>query len=155
MEETVKTQKVIRGEEIQIEVAVSAIEGTQKSEDGYSTKMYNLIGPEDKHFNFDCMFYTTDEDFPFITTEEDKDQYWPIDTNNNSIVEWDNVGDNIYSKAMFTVPTVDFEPGRLWCKIIAYIPNMYFEGKEEERGAYLNNYCTKINRIKTNVIVVP
>lgn len=154
MEETTETQKVIRGEEIQIEVAVSAIEGAKKSEDGDNTKMYNLIGPEGEHFNFDCMFYTTAEDLPFTTTEEDRDQYWPIDSN-NFIVEWDNVGDNIYNRAMFTVPTIDFEPGRLWCKIIAYIPNMYFEGEEKERGAYLNNYCTKIKRIKTNVVVVP
>lgn len=154
MAEIIETQKVIRGEEIQIEVAVSAVEGAQKSEDDDNTKMYNLIGPEDECFNFDCMFYTTDEDLPFITTEKDKEQYWPID-DDNSIVEWDNVGENIYNKAMFTVPTIDFEPGRLWCKIIAYIPNMYFEGDEEDRGAYLNNYCTKIKRIKTNVIVVP
>lgn len=170
MAERVETQKVIKGEEIKLDIEIDAVEGyvVETDEEGNSirsSKDLHFIGTDIDTFNdcfpFKCEFYT-EENFPVITTHTERNKYKPIDSQGN-IVEWrvisdgknsQYVTDTYYDRGMFTVPTIDLNPGRLFCKITAYIPDVDFSGNETGLESYLNNKRTVITRIKTNVVII-
>lgn len=170
MTDIIETQKVIRGEEIKLDLEINPVEGyiVETDEEGNtvrSSKEFHFIGTDIDNFSdcfpFKCEFYT-EENFPIITMYTERNKYKPMDSQDN-IIEWDVTSDGInnkyvtntpYDRGMFTVPTIELNPGKLLCKITAYIPDVDFSGDEIGLESYLNNKRTVITRVKTNVVII-
>ena len=95
MVEIIETQKVIRGEEIKLDLDVNPVEGyaIEEDEEGNNvrvTKVLHFIGTDIKDFSdcfpFKCEFYT-EEDFPIITKHTDRNKYKMCEATDEEIKE--------------------------------------------------------------------